>query len=147
MKKLLSIILISLLSNILLGQGNLELDVYNYMYYDSLDNYFSEKEYADIGVKGSYDKLNIKTEGFVTTFTFNLRKDNHRRTDTNLVEVYRYLVIDFYKDDEVEVWTIERIDGAILTFTHEFLLDTYMLSIPANKINRESYLYIFTKTI
>ena len=116
------------------------------MYFDSLGNYYSESKYADKGVKGSYDKLSIRTGSIVTTFNFNLREDNPKRTEKNTTEEYKYLVIDHYKDEDVEEWTLERNDGARLTFTQEFFLNTYMLAVPANLTNRESYLYIFTKT-
>lgn len=143
MKKLTLIILL-ILPSFIFGQVNLDFDVYNYMYYDSLGNYFSEKEYAENGVKGSYDKLIVRTDGVITTFTFNLREDNPKRTDQNLTEVYHYLVAGYHKDEEVEVWKLEKDDGVVLTFTHEFFLNTYMLAIPANKVNKERYLYIFS---
>ena len=153
MKKLLSIILLSL-PTLLLGQehnldkkssiGDLDLKVYNYIYVDSLGNNFSERD--STGAKGSYDLLKIRTVGNTTTFTFNLREDNRRRTLTNLEETYTYKILESHSGNKSEYWVLEREDGVRLTFGYNRQYQSYSLTIPIDKLEKKSYIYVFTDT-
>lgn len=145
MKKLFLIVLFSL-PIILFGQGNLDLDVFDYVYGDENGNFYSEEDYADKGAFGFYDKLKVRTNGNITTFIFRLRTDNEKWSENNNQEVYNYIVSDNFIEDDKEYWFLIRGDGARLVFYHHKINDTYTLVIPANEIEGAVYIYEFTKS-
>lgn len=145
MKRIFLVILFSL-PIILFGQGNLELEVFDYVYGDEKGNFYSEKDYADIGAIGCYDKLQISTNGNITTFVFRLRKDYIKWSETNTQEVYSYLVIENYIEEDTEYWILERQDGARLVFDYHKDYEIYTLTIPVNEIEGAVYIYVFTKS-
>lgn len=145
MNKLLSTILLTLPA-LLFGQGNLDLDVYNYIYIDSLGNNYSEKEHSEQGVKGSYNQLSIRTNGDISTFTFQLREDNDSRAESNTEEVYTYRVFENGNDGDTEFWVLLRNDGAKLIFDYHKIVGSYSLTIPADEKGERLFVYIFTKS-
>lgn len=145
MKRIFLVILLSL-PIILFGQGNLDLDVFDYVYGDENGNFYSEKDYADIGAIGCYDKLQIRTNGNITTFIFRLRKDYVKWSETNTQEVYNYLVIENFIEEGIEYWILERQDGARLVFDYHKIYGHYTLTIPVNEVEGAVYIYVFNQS-
>jgi len=145
MKKIFSIILLSLPS-LLYSQGDLDLAVYNYIFVDSLGNNYSEKEYAEQGAVGNYNKLKVRTNDDLTTFKFHLRKDCDTRTFFKRKETYTYKVLEQGTDNDVIYWVLLRNDSVKLVFDYHTQIDSYSLTIPADQVGDELYVYLFTKT-
>lgn len=124
---------------------NMNLSVSEYIYIDSLGYEFSEKEFAEKGIRGHYSSLSIKCDNDNAVFTFKLKKQSDNRSLLTREEVYNYKIAENFMEDGFEYWILERKDGARLIFKKNNSTDTYSLTIPADKTAETLYVYIFTR--